>query len=76
MVCTRDVYGGSYKFLTTMAPRYGIAADFVDCTDLQAVERSLRPNTRVLYIETPSNPCLTVLDIAALSRLAHARGLS
>ena len=71
VVCTRDVYGGSYKFLTTMAPRYGIATDFVDCTDLQAVERAFRANTRVLYIETPSNPCLTV--IAALSRLAHAR---
>lgn len=75
VVCTRDVYGGSYKFLTTMAPRYGIATDFVDCTDLQAVERAFRANTRVLYIETPSNPCLTVLDIAALSRLAHARGI-
>ncbi|MFS0557582.1 trans-sulfuration enzyme family protein [Brevibacillus sp. 179-C9.3 HS] len=75
VVCTRDVYGGSYKFLTTMAPRYGIATDFVDCTDLQAVERAFLPNTKVLYIETPSNPCLTVLDIEALSRLAHAHGV-
>lgn len=76
VVCTRDVYGGSFKFLTTLAPRYGIAADFVDCTDLQAVERAILPQTKVLYIETPSNPCLTVLDIEALSRLAHARGLT
>ncbi|MED1800356.1 trans-sulfuration enzyme family protein [Brevibacillus porteri] len=75
VVCTRDVYGGSYKFLTTMAPRYGIATDFVDCTDLQVVESAFLPNTKVLYLETPSNPCLTVLDISALSRLAHAHGI-
>lgn len=75
VVCTKDVYGGSYKFLTTMAPRYGITTDFVDCTDLAAVERAFLPNTKVLYIETPSNPCLTVLDIAALSRLAHTHGI-
>lgn len=75
VVCTRDVYGGSYKFLTSMAPRYGITADFVDCTDLLAVERAFLPNTKVLYIETPSNPRLTVLDIAALSKLAHAHGI-
>ncbi|MFE1627142.1 trans-sulfuration enzyme family protein [Brevibacillus reuszeri] len=75
VVCTRDVYGGSYKFLTSLAPRYGISADFVDCTDLCAVERAFLPNTKVLYIETPSNPCLTVLDIAALSKLAHKHGI-
>ncbi|MED4780214.1 aminotransferase class I/II-fold pyridoxal phosphate-dependent enzyme [Brevibacillus choshinensis] len=76
VVCTRDVYGGSHKFLTSLAPRYGISADFVDCTDLDAVERAFLPQTKVLYIETPSNPCLTVLDIPALSRLAHARGIT
>ncbi len=74
VVCTRDVYGGSYKFLTTLAPRFGIEVDFVDCTNLEAVEKAFRPNTRVLYIETPSNPCLTVLDIASLSKRAHRVG--
>lgn len=76
VVCTRDVYGGSHKFLTTLAPRYGISADFVDCTDLEAVERAFLPQTRVLYLETPSNPCLTVLDIEALARLAHAHSIT
>lgn len=75
VVCTRDVYGGSHKFLTSMAPRCGIVTDFVDCTDLAAVESAFLPNTKVLYIETPSNPCLTVLDIRALSQLAHKRGI-
>lgn len=72
----RDVYGGSYQFLTSLAPRYGIETDFVDCTDLAAVMRAIRPETRVLYLETPSNPCLTILDIGQLSRLAHAHGLT
>ncbi|MGC4377040.1 PLP-dependent aspartate aminotransferase family protein [Fictibacillus sp. Mic-4] len=68
---TKDVYGGTHKFTTSLAPRFGISIDFVDCTDLAKVERAIQPNTKVLYIETPSNPCLTVLDIQALSDLAH-----
>nr|WP_275439950.1 aminotransferase class I/II-fold pyridoxal phosphate-dependent enzyme [Paenibacillus sp. ACRRY] len=75
VICTKDVYGGSYKFLTNIAPRYGITTDFVDCTDISAVERSIRRNTKVLYIETPSNPCLTILDIRMLSELAHSYGI-
>jgi len=75
VVCTRDIYGGTYKFLGHLAPRFGIETDFVDCTDPAAVGLAIRPNTKVLYLETPSNPCLTVLDIEALSALAHERGL-
>lgn len=71
VLCTRDIYGGTYKFLHHLAPRYGIQTEFVDCTDLNAVERAIRSNTKVLYLETPSNPCLTVLDIRGLSNLAH-----
>jgi methionine-gamma-lyase len=72
VLCTQDVYGGSHKFLTSLAPRFGIEVDFVDCTDLKAVENAIQKNTKVLYIETPSNPCLTVLDIRRLSELAHS----
>lgn len=72
VICTRDIYGGSHKFLTSLAPRFGIAVDFVDCTNLQLVERAIRPNTKVLYLETPSNPCLTVLDLRKLADLAHS----
>lgn len=71
VLCTRDIYGGTYKFLNSLAPRYGIETDFIDCTDQQTVERAIRPNTKVLYLETPSNPCLTVLDIQGLSNLVH-----
>ncbi|MCC0563107.1 aminotransferase class I/II-fold pyridoxal phosphate-dependent enzyme [Brevibacillus borstelensis] len=76
VVCTKDVYGGSHKFLTSLAPRFGIEVDFVDCTKLAAVKQAIKPNTRVLYLETPSNPCLTVLDLRELSRLAHEHGLT
>ncbi|QHZ47128.1 trans-sulfuration enzyme family protein [Bacillus sp. NSP9.1] len=75
VVCTKDVYGGSHKFLTTLAPRFGINVSFVDCTDLDAVEAAILPETKVLYLESPSNPCLTVLDIEGLSKLAHIHGL-
>jgi methionine-gamma-lyase len=71
VLVTQDVYGGTYKFLSTLAPRFGISYDFVDCTQLLAVEKAIKSNTKVLYIETPSNPCLTVLDIEKLTELAH-----
>ncbi|WP_248928220.1 trans-sulfuration enzyme family protein [Paenibacillus hamazuiensis] len=70
VVVTKDVYGGTYSFLTSLAPRFGIEFDFVDCTDIEAVQRAIKPSTKALYIETPSNPCLTVLDIRALSSVA------
>ncbi|GGH50293.1 methionine gamma-lyase [Paenibacillus silvae] len=75
IICTKDVYGGSYKFLTHFASCYGISTDFVDCTDLDVVEAAIKTNTKVLYLETPSNPCLTILDIKKLSDLAHSYGL-
>jgi len=75
VICTKDIYGGSYKFLTGLAPQFGISADFVDCTNLREVEEAIKSNTKVLYIETPSNPCLTILNIRELATLAHAYNL-
>jgi methionine-gamma-lyase len=71
VLVTKDVYGGTYKFLTTLAPRFGISFDFVDCTNIETVGKAIQLNTKVLYLETPSNPCLTVVDIEQLSNLAH-----
>lgn len=75
VLVTKDVYGGTYSFLSSLAPRMGISFDFVDCTDMDQVRRGLKPNTRALYIETPSNPCLTVLDIPKLGRVAKEAGI-
>ena len=75
VVVTKDVYGGTHSFLTSLAPRFGITFDFVDCTDPNLVERAIQANTRVLYIETPSNPSLTVLDIEQLARISKEHNL-
>ena len=72
--CT-DLYGGSYRLFTKLYARLGITFTFVDTTDLAAVERAFRPRTRLLWLESPSNPLLRVTDLAACSALAHSRGV-
>ncbi len=69
-----DVYHGTAKLLRTVFAPWGLAVDFVDMSDLAAVEAALRPNTRLLWVETPSNPLLKVSDIARISALAHGVG--
>lgn len=75
VLCGQDLYGGTYRLLTRVFARFGITSSFVDATDPAAVEAAFTAATRLLWLETPSNPLLTVCDIAALSRLAHARGV-
>lgn len=70
VIVTKDVYGGTHSFLTSLAPRFGIECSFVDCTDLDEVRRAVKPSTKAMYLETPSNPRLTILDIRALSAIA------
>ena len=72
--CT-DLYGGSYRLFTKLYARFGITFTFVDTTDLASVERAFRPRTRLLWLESPSNPLLRVTDLAACSALAHSRGV-
>nr|WP_078550790.1 PLP-dependent aspartate aminotransferase family protein [Litchfieldia alkalitelluris] len=75
VVVTKDVYGGTFNFLTSLAPRFGFDFDFVDCTKVDAIKDSIKPNTRAVYIETPSNPKLTVLDICEIGRLCKTYNL-
>ncbi len=75
VVACRDLYGGSYRLFTKVYARFGVSFDFVDTTDAGEVERSLRPNTRLLWLESPSNPLLCVTDIAAVSAIARAQGV-
>lgn len=63
-------YYGTREMLRSIFPRWGLQYDFVDMTDLKAVEAAMRPNTRMLWIETPSNPTLRVTDVAAVVALA------
>lgn len=74
VVITEDVYGGTYRFVTEVLSRYGIEHTFVDMTDLDDVKQAIRPNTKVFYVETPSNPLLKVTDIKAISSIATSHG--
>jgi cystathionine gamma-synthase len=71
---SEDLYGGTYRLFAELAVRRGVAFDFVDTADAAAVEAAFRPATRLLIVETPSNPMMRVSDIAALARLAKDRG--
>ena len=75
VVAGRDLYGGSYRIFTKLYAKFGVGFDFVDPTDLAAVGRAFRPETKLLWLETPSNPLLTITDIAACAALAKARGV-
>ena len=74
VLCTHDCYGGTERILRTYQELHGLEVSFVDMQDLEAVKSSLGPRTRALWIETPSNPLLAVVDIRALSDIAHNNG--
>ena len=68
------LYGPTVHLIGQVMSRFGVESTFVDTSDLGAVESALKPNTRVLFLETPANPTCRISDLTALSRLAHARG--
>lgn len=65
-----DVYGGTYRFVTQVLSRFGIEYTFVDMTNLDEVARNIKKNTKVIYIETPSNPLMKITDIRAVVKIA------
>lgn len=72
IIASDDLYGGTVRLLEQILPRLGISVRYVDTTDLSAVEENLTPNTKLLLLETPTNPLLRISDIKALSEIAHA----
>jgi cystathionine beta-lyase len=75
LVAGEDVYGGSYRVLTTLFSRLGIETTFVDATDSAAIAAAVRPETRALFLETPSNPHMKITDLRAAAAIARERGL-
>lgn len=73
VVCERNTYGGTNRLFDRVLARYGISFAYVDCRDLRAVEAAMRPETRLVHVETPTNPLMRVSDVRALAELAHAR---
>ena len=74
VIVPTDAYYGTAKFLREVLARWGLTSSFVDMTDAKAVERAVTPRTRLLWVETPSNPALAVTDIARVAEIAHAAG--
>jgi len=71
VVATNDLYGGSYRIFTTVFKRMGIKFTFVDMSDLNSVESAINTNTKMVWVETPTNPLLRIIDIEAVCNLAH-----
>ncbi|MBI3975916.1 MAG: aminotransferase class I/II-fold pyridoxal phosphate-dependent enzyme [Armatimonadetes bacterium] len=74
LVAPRATYQAAHELFAQILPRYGIEATLIDTVDVEAYEAALRPQTRILYIETPNNPLLDITDIAGVVRLAHGHG--
>lgn len=74
IVISEDVYGGTFRMVTSVLNRFNIEHTFVDMTDLESVKAAVQPNTRAIYIETPSNPLLKVTDIQAVCDIAKKAG--
>ncbi|PYV27291.1 MAG: methionine gamma-lyase [Acidobacteria bacterium] len=75
VVASRSLYGAAYNFLNRKLPRMGASTTFVESTRVEDFEKAIQPNTRMIYFETPSNPVLAILDIAALAALGRSRGI-
>lgn len=70
-----DVYGGTYRLLTRVLAPWGIETTTVELSDVDALRAAIRPETKVVWLETPSNPLLKIVDIALIAEIAHAAGL-
>jgi cystathionine gamma-synthase len=74
VVLADDVYGGTYRLLTNVLSGWGLTSTTVDLTDEAALNAALRPTTKLVWVETPSNPMLKIVDVARVSSTAHAAG--
>ncbi|GLI38731.1 aminotransferase class V-fold PLP-dependent enzyme [Geobacter hydrogenophilus] len=74
LVVCEDVYGGTFRVLTQLFSRLGITSTFVDATDLDAIAAAFRPETKGLFLESPSNPLLKITDLEGAARIARERG--
>ena len=76
VIASDDLYGGSFRLFDKVRKRSaGLSFDFVDMSDLAAVEKAIKPNTKLIWVETPTNPLLRLADLGAIAKLAKARGI-
>lgn len=74
LICSHNVYGGVPRLFNQILANYGLQFSYVDTSDARSVERALRPKTRIVYVETPTNPLMSVSDIRAISRICRRHG--
>ncbi|MCB0640749.1 MAG: cystathionine gamma-synthase [Phaeodactylibacter sp.] len=74
VVASNDLYGGSYRLLTKVYGRFGLHSKFVDMMDLDVLEAAITEHTKLLWVETPTNPMLNIVDIEAVCRIAKSKG--
>ena len=70
-VCTENVYGGTFRLFDKIVKNYGVEFTYVDTSNLGDLERAIRPNTRMVFVETPTNPLMVITDVRAVCDLAH-----
>lgn len=75
IVAQQELYGGTGKFLSSWAPKFGIETTFVDTNNFDQCDRAIRPNTKLLYLESPTNPTLRLVDLRKGAAFAHEHGL-
>lgn len=75
VICSNDLYGGTYRICTTLYQKFGVDFTFLDMTDLAILEGAMRPETKLVMIESPSNPLLRLTDLKAVAELCKTRGI-
>jgi cystathionine gamma-lyase / homocysteine desulfhydrase len=75
IIATDDVYGGTFRLATKVLSKFNIDVSFVDSSDLKNVEKAIQPNTKAIYVETPTNPLLKITDLKGVSKIAKANDL-
>ncbi|HTX79302.1 MAG TPA: aminotransferase class I/II-fold pyridoxal phosphate-dependent enzyme, partial [Longilinea sp.] len=76
IVAQRDIYGGTIKFLSSWLPKLGVETTFVDTVEYEQHAQAIKPNTKLLYVESPTNPTLRVVDLKRISELAKQHGIT
>jgi cystathionine beta-lyase/cystathionine gamma-synthase len=75
LVATKDIYGGAWRFFSKFIGDFGVEISFADFTDIESAEKLIKPNTKAIYIESPTNPLMKIIDIARCAKLAKNHGL-
>src|SRR5947208_7988748 len=70
-ICSDNVYGGTFRLFDKIVRNYGVEFTYVDTSEPPNVERAMKPNTRMVFLETPTNPIMSITDIQAICNIAH-----